>query len=144
MRLTKIVATLGPASLSVTGIQSLVAAGVSVFRLNCSHLSALELPQAISLVRQSAPDAGIMVDIQGPKLRFAPESIDLEIDSVVSYRLSDLGIDATDESDSRGLEVGHRVLMDDGRIETIVERIEGDEFTARVLRGGFLLSLIHI
>jgi pyruvate kinase len=138
MRLTKIVATLGPASLSVPGIQSLVSAGVSVFRLNCSHLSTQDLPGLIALVREAAPDAGVMVDIQGPKLRFAPESIDLVNDSVVSYKLSDLGIETSDATDSRGLEVGHRILMDDGRIETVVENVDGERFSVRVRRGGFL------
>ena len=78
------------------------------------------------------------MDIQGPKLRFAPESIDLVNDSVVSYKLSDLGIETSDATDSRGLEVGHRILMDDGRIETVVENVEGERFSVRVRRGGFL------
>jgi pyruvate kinase len=138
MRLTKIVATLGPASLSFDGIQSLVAAGVSVFRLNCSHLSTQDLPKAISLVREAAPHTGIMVDIQGPKLRFAPMSLDLETGSSVSFKLSDLGIESSQGDGSRGLAIGHRILMDDGRIETVVEDITGNEFSLRVVRGGYL------
>jgi len=138
MRLTKIVATLGPASLSIAGIQDLVEAGVSVFRLNCSHMSTEDLPKVISLVREAAPQAGIMVDVQGPKLRFSPASVDLTTGSIVSFQLADLGIDTSGEAEARGLQLGHRILMDDGRIETIVEHIDGDVISVRVLRGGLL------
>jgi pyruvate kinase len=124
--------------MSVAGIQGLVEAGVSVFRLNCSHLSTEELPEVISLVRSAAPHSGIMVDVQGPKLRFAPASLELLSGSTISFNLNDLGIDTSGQGDARGLEKGHRILMDDGRIETIVEDVNGEEFSVRVVRGGLL------
>jgi pyruvate kinase len=124
--------------MSVAGIQSLVEAGVSVFRLNCSHLSTEELPKVIAVVRDAAPRSAIMVDVQGPKLRFAPASLELFSGSTVSFSLTDLGIDTSGNGDARGLENGHRILMDDGRIETVVEDVNGEVLSVRVVRGGNL------
>ena len=138
MRLTKIVATLGPATASVDGIRGLVNAGASVFRLNCSHLTTEALEESISLVREAAPSSAILVDIQGPKLRFAKDSIDLLEGTRVTLTLNDLGIDSGSRGGSRGVAVGHRVLMDDGRLETVVEHVEGDNLSLLVVRGGFL------
>ncbi|MEY4633345.1 MAG: hypothetical protein RLZ18_717 [Actinomycetota bacterium] len=137
MRLTKIVATLGPASLSEQVIGELVSAGVSIFRLNCSHLSTIELESAVALVRAVAPGSGIMVDIQGPKMRFVPGTVELLDGSTADLSLADIGVE-TEGDDSRGLQVGHRVLMDDGRIEAEVTRVHGSRFSLQILRGGTL------
>ena len=138
MRVTKIVATLGPATFSVVGIRGLVEAGASVLRLNCSHLSTSALADAITLVREASSTVAILVDIQGPKLRFSRDSMELVNDSVVSFTLEDLGIEVSARGGSRGVGVGHRILMDDGRLETVVESVDGQMLTVRVVRGGQL------
>jgi pyruvate kinase len=79
-----------------------------------------------------------MVDVQGPKLRFAPATIELANGSIVTFNLSDLGIDVANSGDARGLEKGHRILMDDGRIETVVQHVNGAELSVQVVRGGLL------
>ncbi len=136
MRLTKIVATLGPASSSPEGIRALVDAGASVLRLNCSHLSTEALVETIATVREAAPEVAILVDIQGPKLRFARDTMDVEAGGLVEFSLADLGIENGARGGSRGIETGHRILMDDGRIETRVERVDGEQLSLRVVRGG--------
>ena len=70
-RRTKIVATIGPAS--VGRIDELVAAGMDVARLNFSHGTPAEHETAAQAVRDAAARAGrpvaVMVDLAGPKVR---------------------------------------------------------------------------
>jgi pyruvate kinase len=73
LRRAKIVATLGPASSSAEMIARLFAAGADVFRINMSHTSHDRMRELVSLIRAVERDTGrpigILVDLQGPKLR---------------------------------------------------------------------------
>ena len=84
-RRARIVATLGPASLSAEMVLGLARAGADVFRLNFSHGTHEDHKLALDLVRQAekAVDRplGVLADLQGPKLRlgdFTDGSIHLE------------------------------------------------------------------
>jgi pyruvate kinase len=72
-RLTKIIATLGPASNTDAAIDELIAAGVDVFRLNFSHGTHDEHATLIRRVREAGERAGrhvaILQDLSGPKIR---------------------------------------------------------------------------
>ena len=73
MRRTKIVCTVGPASESLEKVTELIRAGMDVAQLNFSHGTIEEQLQRLRNVR-SASEAlrkpvGILLDIQGPKLR---------------------------------------------------------------------------
>ena len=57
MRLTRIIATLGPSSATPAGVPALVAAGVDIFRLNFSHGTHEQHAEAFRLVRESAAAA---------------------------------------------------------------------------------------
>ena len=138
MRLTKIVATLGPATSTPDGVRGLMEAGASVVRLNCSHLSTEALRDTITMVRQSCASLAILVDIQGPKLRCAREDMNIKAGDIIDFTLADLGIESSDRGGSRGVQIGHRILMDDGRLETVVTSVEGEAISVRVVRGGLL------
>src|SRR5690606_9478752 len=72
-RLTKIVATLGPAVASAEAVQALVRAGMDVARLNFSHGDHALHTQLAEWVREAAAAerrvVALLQDIQGPKLR---------------------------------------------------------------------------
>ena len=93
MRKTKIVATIGPACDTPEGILALVAAGVDVFRINCSHLDTDGLARSIELVRSAAPECAVLVDIQGPKMRYAGEETTLVDGAGVRFSMESLGLD---------------------------------------------------
>jgi len=138
MRHTKIVATIGPKSVSPQMISGLHAVGVSVFRLNCSHLSTESLKEHILSIRKVAPEAGILVDIQGPKLRFMGTDVSLSTGSVIEMKRHDLGLSQSDESFHMAMNVGERVLFDDGRVQTQIETIDVDVVGLKVIKGGKL------
>ena len=73
-RRVKIVATLGPASSNEATMRALFEAGADVFRINMSHTSPERLPRRShafvrKLEKEFARPIGILVDLQGPKLR---------------------------------------------------------------------------
>jgi len=146
MRNAKIVCTLGPASDSLEGILSLAEAGMSVARLNASHGSPEERRETIARVREVDETVdhpvAVMHDIPGPEIRTADidQPVELEADSRVRFYEGD---DATPDAvglslDISAVEEGDRVLLDDGRIETTVEDVDGSDVYARVQNGGEL------
>ncbi|MGY3960264.1 pyruvate kinase [Aeromonas popoffii] len=152
MRKTKIIATLGPSSSSATMVEQLILAGANVFRLNFSHGSPAQHLALAALIRTTAArlntHIGILVDLQGPKIRiasFTAGSIQLQtgesfvLDAELNDRQGDqyrVGIDYPALVNE--VYPSNILLLDDGRIQLRVEQIEGMHITTRVLVGGIL------
>lgn len=145
-RRTRIVATLGPATEKPETLDRLLAAGVDVVRVNFSHGEAAEHLRRIQAVRESARRSGmpvaVLADLPGPKLRVRlPGPIELAEGMEVS-----LACDANTTADLAVTEPEclaevlprHRILLDDGRMQLLAERRDGDRLIARVTVGGML------
>lgn len=148
MRRAKIVATLGPATSSREQIRGLVQAGMDVARLNLSHGSHEDHREAYLAVRE-ASDAtgrgvGVLVDLQGPKIRlgtFAQGPVLLEPGDEFIVTTEDVPGDATMVSTTHvglpnDVHPGDLVLVDDGRIELRVTKVEGPRVHTTVVEGG--------
>ena len=148
--LTKIVATLGPASDQREAISRLFDAGADVFRLNFSHGTHEEIRTLHSTIRDLETEIGrpiaIMMDLQGPKLRIGTFSNGrADVQDGEGFHL-DLQEDA---GDARRVFLPHpeifaavrvetELLLDDGRIRLVV-RDSGDDFIeTEVITGGQL------
>jgi pyruvate kinase len=150
IRRTKIVATLGPASTDPKVLDRMIEAGVDVVRLNFSHGSAEEHIQSAELVRSLAKTrgraVGVLVDLQGPKIRigkFKDGKVTLkEGDRFVldaDCKLGDQGQVGLDYPDLvKDVSRGSTLLLDDGRIELWVEEVQGNQVISKVVRGGVL------
>ncbi len=146
MRNAKIVCTLGPASDDRRTIRELAEAGMSVARLNASHGTIEDRAELIDAVREvdaaSEKPVAAMLDTQGPEIRTAPLEEPITLESGSEVRFVE-GEHATPEEIGLslgigGVEPGDRVLLDDGRIETVVTSVEGGAVTARIESGGEL------
>jgi pyruvate kinase len=153
-RLTKVIATLGPASQG--RLDEMIEAGVNVFRLNFSHKSAKEDREQLAAVIKSIREAAdrcdkpvaIMGDLQGPKFRIGELKDHQAITLVPKAKLRlSVGTEqgTTDHIYTKnaavvnGLSVGHRVLLDDGCLELkVLERYDKDNLLTEVVVGGKL------
>lgn len=142
MRRTKVIATVGPASLAPEVIAGLVDAGADVLRINCSHVDTDGLRERIRLVRSVRPQAALLVDIQGPKLRYGGEPRELREGDSTAFSFAELGLPESRATGDGGLRAGQRILLHDGRIETVITDIVGSwpngRINVRVLHGGVL------
>ena len=146
----KILATLGPAIRDAAHIRQLVEAGVNLFRLNFSHGEHTDHAQRYQWVRDVERELnqpiGILMDLQGPKLRvgrFAEGKVQL-----VNGQSLRLDLDATPGDASRvnlphpeiieALRPGMSLLLDDGRLRLKVTGKQRDAVDTCVVAGGEL------
>jgi len=147
-RYAKIVATLGPASSDRERVAELVAAGVDLFRLNFSHGSHPEHCARIAAIREVEAHAdrplGVLLDLQGPKLRVG----EVAEDTVRLEPGSRFNLDADPApGDARRVQLPHpevyavlrpgmELLIDDGRLRLRVIESRSDVLITEVLIGG--------
>ncbi|MEO8178109.1 MAG: pyruvate kinase [Deltaproteobacteria bacterium] len=155
---TKIVATLGPASDSDEVLAQLIRAGTNVFRINCSHSDHAGIVDRIHTVRRVAnacnAQIGVLADLQGPKIRIGrlknEEPIWLKPGAPLII-VSDKTVVGEDAKPGEVIRVGtsyellckdvkpgERILIDDGNLEVLVEKISGRDVHTSVVYGGLL------
>ena len=149
-RRTKIVATLGPASSDAKTLARMIDAGLDVVRMNFSHGTAAEHKARVELVRKLARKAGravgVLVDLQGPKIRigkFKDNKITLVAGAKfvldAECKLGDqhtVGLDYTNLP--KDVRTGDTLLLDDGRIVLGVSSVKGPRIHCVVELGGVL------
>jgi len=150
-RLTKIVATWGPAVASEERLRQLIRTGVDVFRLNFSHGTNAEFEEAVPRIRHIAETEGrhvaLLQDIQGPRIRTGllpgGDPITLATGDTVTLTADDEAgspsrICISYQRLADDVQPGHRILIADGTIILRAERVHGREVEATIVHGGLL------
>ncbi|CAG37845.1 pyruvate kinase [Desulfotalea psychrophila] len=151
MNKTKIIATLGPQSQSVEEIYSLIQAGMNVARINLSHGDAESYKHLISNVKEARKlaekDTAILLDNRGPEIRVSEMEEDIHLvdgeELVITNRaetVSPSRITTNYPQLAGDVQVGSRILLDDGKLALEVLAIEDEEVITKVIAGGILSS----
>src|SRR5262249_30835229 len=148
LRRIKILATLGPASSDSAMIRRLFEAGAGIFCINMSHTPHDKIRGPVATLRNVESSygrpIGILVDLQGPKLRlgsFTNGAVQLQ-----NGRNFVLDSDTTPGDSTRvqlphpeilaALRPGHALLLDDGKVRLIAEETSPERAVTRVVVGG--------
>ena len=151
-RRTKILATLGPAMDRPEDLGSVLSAGVDVVRVNLSPGEPAEHRRRVEAVRawgeQNGRRIGILVDLQGPKIRierfrdgpiFLQRGEPFVLDPAIDPDSGDrAGVGVAYEGLPHDLSPGDELLLDDGRLVVRVDRVEGSAVHTTVTVGGEL------
>jgi pyruvate kinase len=147
-RSAKIVATLGPSTSDEETIRALFERGVDVFRLNFSHGTQSDHARRLATIRALEKEfgrpIGVLLDLQGPKLRLGTfEGGRTQLDAGARLRLD---MDKRPGDGRRApllhpeifaaLQIGTELLLDDGKLRLRVEKHGPDFAETTVLVGG--------
>lgn len=142
--LTKIIATLGPASANVPTLVRMIEEGVRVVRINFSHGTLDEFEAMLKVVREASEVAGEPIaalgDLCGPKIRcLGVEGGTLELERGDQVSFTKQTVDATRDPDTGVVTVGttfpdiiddaepgHRLLINDGAIRMLITEKTGE------------------
>lgn len=149
---TKIICTIGPASESVPVLKEMIAAGMTVARLNMAHGELEEHSARIRNIREAAKALNtfipVMIDIKGPEVRIGKLKDDLAVLKTgerLTLTTEEILGDASRISVNYAemtevVKPGDRILIDDGMIDLNVEEVQGPDMVCRIVSGGSLKS----
>tara|TARA_R110002110_G_scaffold65206_3_gene179912 strand:- start:2338 stop:3777 length:1440 start_codon:yes stop_codon:yes gene_type:complete len=152
MRRTKIITTLGPATKDKQKIKELISAGANILRINLSHGTTEEQQAQILLAKECGQElnciVGILVDLQGPKIRIQRlaekyitlhEGDTLVLDPTYKGEGTAACIGVNHPNLPKEVLPGAELLLDDGRISLVVKDIIGNKVICRANCSGILL-----
>lgn len=152
IRRTKIVATLGPATDRDGELERIIKAGVDVVRMNMSHGNPEDHIGRAKQVREIAAkldrQVGVLVDLQGPKIRvtkFKNDSVFLAVgnkfsldNNVDPMQGDETEVGLTYKSLPQDVKPGNKLVLDDGRVVLQVDEVIGERVNCTVVVGGKL------
>lgn len=153
---TKIIATIGPASSSQETIESLILAGVNIFRLNFSHGTHQEHYEILQKIRfaekKTGKIVGVLQDISGPKIRVGKleEPFNLQHNDILTFTFKEtIGKKIapnkyityiTQPSILHQLKIGDFIYLYDGMIQSEVIEINSIGVSVQIKNSGILTS----
>ena len=150
MRKTKIVCTIGPSCNNEETITKMCLAGMNVARLNFSHGTHDDHKKSIDIIKKVREKLGlpiaILLDTKGPEYRiktFRDGKIMLSQGDKFTFTSDDIVGDQTRVSVNyknlpAELEVGDKILLNNGLVMFDVESIDGNDINCSVIIGGEL------
>ncbi len=152
-RFTKITASIGPKCEDKKTLTKMIQAGVNVCRLNFSHDTGDVQGKKIDVIREISEKlnmpVAIMIDLQGPKHRIGnfetEDKYPLKPGQKFIFDNDPTPGDAKrvqlpDADVMKSLNVGDRILLNDGKIEMTVDSVEPNKVIATVVRGNEIWS----
>ena len=147
---TKILATLGPATQSVSSIKQLILGGVDGVRLNLSHGSYDFFEQIFNSIHTACLEENtplaVLVDVQGPKIRIGElekPSIELQTGNSIEITIDDIKgnekiISTSYKQLVNDAEIGDQILINDGLIRLKVKSKKIKSLECEIVNGGTL------
>ena len=150
MRKTKIICTLGPSTDNKEVLKRLVEEGMDVARFNFSHGSYEEHGGRFELLEKIRKETGkhvaALLDTKGPEIRLKEfKDGKVHLDKGQLFTLTTQDVEGTKDKVSitykdlpKDLEIGARVLIDDGLIGMVAKEITETDIVCEVLNDGFV------
>lgn len=151
MRKTKIVCTIGPATDNEDIMRELMMSGMNVARFNFSHGEYETHEKRFRMVEKLRNELDLpiatLLDTKGPEIRLGKFVDDkpVEIFDGEVYTLTTEDMLCTAEKGSisfknlpKDVGIGTRILINDGVIELLVEKVTSTDIVCRIIHGGIL------
>lgn len=148
MKKTKIVCTIGPASETPEMLEKLILNGLNVVRMNFSHgdhaeqLNKVQITKALN--KKLGTNVALLLDTKGPEIRlgeFPEGKVMLEVGQTFTLTADDVPgnkeIASISYKELPGdVKAGDHILIDDGLVDCLIEKVEGNNIVTKVLNAG--------